>query len=203
MTALTIKFCYQLSKKKISDSKTLRLIEKIINSSYSKKIFENLFDFRLAGIPIGNLTSQLFANVYLNELDQFVKHNLRQRYYLRYMDDFLILSQDKNDLHLLKEKVWEFLKEKLRLTLHPKKANVFPVKKGIDFLGYRIFRYYRLLRKSGVKRFIKRTRVYWIKLAKGEMTQEKLAHCLQSWLAYAKFGNSYKLRQKLDLMQND
>lgn len=184
-------------RKKISESKTLRLIERIIGSSYKKKIYENLFDFRLAGIPIGNLTSQLFANVYLNELDQFVKHNLRQRYYLRYMDDFLILRSDKKELSLLKERLREFLKDNLRLTLHPKKANIFPAEKGIDFLGYRIFKHYRLLRKSGVKRFIKRTKAYRKKLAKNEMTQEKFDHCLQSWQAYAKFGNSWRLRQKL------
>ena len=180
----------------------MRLIERIIGSSYKKKIYENLFDFRLAGIPIGNLTSQLFANVYLNELDQFVKHNLRQRYYLRYMDDFLILRSDKKELSLLKERLREFLKDNLRLTLHPKKANIFPAEKGIDFLGYRIFKHYRLLRKSGVKRFIKRTKAYRKKLAKNEMTQEKFDHCLQSWQAYAKFGNSWRLRQKLGLINS-
>lgn len=184
-------------KKKISDSKTLRLIEKIINSSFDKKIYENLFDYRIAGIPIGNLTSQLFANVYLNELDQFAKHGLRQRYYLRYMDDFLILNRDKKELHLLKEKLRKFLTGALKLTLHPKKANIFPAERGIDFLGYRIFGNYRLLRKSGVKRFVKRTKAYRKKLAKSAMTQEKFDQCLQSWLSYAEFANSWRLRQKM------
>ncbi len=196
------KILFSIIKKKITDSKTLRLIEKIIASSYERRDYTNLFDFRGIGIPIGNLTSQLFANVYLNELDQFVKHKLRERYYLRYMDDFLILSADKKDLRLLKEKLREFLKDSLRLTLHPKKANIFPTDKGIDFLGYRIFKHYRLLRKSGVKRFIKRTRAYRKKLAKNEMTQEKFDHCLQSWQAYAAFGNSWRLRKKLGLINS-
>ena len=186
-------------RKKISDSKTLRLIEKVINSSFERKVYKNLFDCRIEGIPIGNLTSQLFANVYLNELDQFVKHSLKQRYYLRYMDDFLILSHSKKELHLLKEKLRGFLADELKLTLHPKKANIFPADKGIDFLGYRLFRHYRLLRKSGVKRFVKRTKVYRKKITKGAMTQEKFDHSLQSWLSYAAFGNSWHLRQKMSL----
>ena len=186
-------------QKKIKDEKTMDLIKKIINSSCERKIYKNLFDFRIVGIPIGNLTSQLFANVYLNALDQFMKHQLREKSYIRYMDDFLILSPNKKELHLLKEKLREFLAGQLKLTLHPKKANIFPAEKGIDFLGYRIFRHYRLLRKSGVKRFIKRTKAYRKKIAKGEMTQEKFAHSLQSWLAYAVFGNSWRLRQKIEL----
>lgn len=176
------------------------LIKKIINSSCDKKIYENLFDYRLAGIPIGNLTSQLFANVYLNALDQFVKHQLKEKFYIRYMDDFLILSQNKKKLHNLKQTMKEFLSERLGLTLHPKKANIFPTNKGVDFLGYRIFGRYRLLRKDSVKRFIKRTKAYRKKLAEGEMTQEKFDNSLQSWLAYAEFGNSWRLRQKIVIL---
>lgn len=184
-------------KKKITDSKILWLIEKIINSSFDKKIYENLFDFRLAGIPIGNLTSQLFANIYLNELDQFVKHELRDKYYLRYMDDFLILGYDKKKLHQTKEAIREFLKSRLKLDLHPKKVNIFPTDSGIDFLGYRIFGNYRLLRKNTVQRFIKRIKVYQKKLKAVLMSQEKFNQSLQSWLAYAEFANSWRLRKKL------
>ena len=138
------------------------------------------------GIPIGNLTSQLFANIYLNELDQFIKHQLRVKYYLRYMDDFLVLAIDKRKLHQIKEKIREFLKNKLDLELHFKKANVFPAEKGIDFLGYLIFKTHRLLRKSTVKRFIKRVK------------QKRLKEqSLQSWFSYACFGNSWLLRHDL------
>lgn len=124
------KILLSIIKRKIADSKTLRLIEEIINSGHSKKVFENLFDFRVKGIPIGNLTSQLFANIYLNELDQFVKHRLREKFYIRYMDDFLILSYDKKKLRQIKEEIRKFLREKLKLELHPKKANIFPVEKA-------------------------------------------------------------------------
>lgn len=173
------KVLLEIIKKKVADKKVIWLIEEILNSSEEKKD---------TGIPIGNLTSQLFANVYLNELDQFAKHKLRTRYYIRYMDDFLILDFDKRRLHQIKEEIRRFLRRRLGLELHPKKANIFPAEKGIDFLGYKIYENYKLLRKSTVKRFIKRIKF---------CPQEKFNQSLQSWLAYAEYGNSYKLRQNL------
>lgn len=206
------KILLAIVKKKIIGGKTLRLLEEIINSGYSKKVYENLFDFKLTGIPVGNLTSQLFANIYLNELDQFVKHKLREKFYIRYMDDFLILSHDKKMLHNLKQTIKEFLSEKLALTPHPKKANIFPIRtglpamrdarrggRGIDFLGYRIFGNYRLLRKSTIKRFVKRTKANQKKLAERTMTQEELDRSLRSWAAYAGFGDTRGLRRKMGL----
>jgi len=138
-------------QKKISDKKTIWLIREILESTCEEPG---------KGIPIGNLTSQLFANIYLNELDQFVKHRLRVRYYLRYMDDFLILGKEKSYLWGILREIQKFLNNNLSLKLHPKKVQILPVRKGIDFLGYRVFKDYRLLRKSTVKRFIKRTKVY-------------------------------------------
>ncbi|MFC1612806.1 reverse transcriptase domain-containing protein [Patescibacteria group bacterium] len=183
----------ELTKKKIADKKILKVINLVIDSSFDNKIYENLFDFRLTGVPLGNLTSQLFANIYLNELDQLVKHKLKAKYYIRYMDDFLILGYNKKRLQQQKEEIYYFLKNSLKLDLHPKKCNMFTVKSGIDFLGYRIFANYRLLRKSTVKRFIKRTRVYKRKVDSDLMSLEKFNQSLQSWLSYAKFGNSWGL----------
>ena len=97
----------------------------------------------------------------------------------------------------LKKKIRKFLKNKLELKLHPKKVNIFPINKGIDFLGYRIFSNYRVLRKSTVKRFIKRTKVYKKRLVRKQMTQEKFQNSLQSWFAYAKFANSWHLQKNL------
>ncbi len=182
------KILLTLIKKKILDEKVLWLI-KIIIESDNKRIG--------VGIPIGNLTSQLFANSYLNELDQFAKHKLKMRYYIRYIDDFLILSRDKKKLHTIKNQIREFLKEKLKLELHPKKANVFPISKGIDFLGYQIYGDYKLLRKSTMKRFIKRMKVYQKMLNRGLLSKGKFDNSLQSWLAYAEYGNSYQLRKNL------
>ena len=174
-------------KKKITGNQTIWLIQEILNSSYEARPG--------AGIPIGNLTSQLFANVYLNELDKFIKHKLRARYYLRYMDDFLILGFGKRELRRIKEQIQEFLWQKLRLELHPKKANIFPADKGIYFLGYKNFDNYKLLRKDTIKRFRKRTRLYKNMLSKGKMNREKFDNSIQSWLAYAQFGNSWHLRK--------
>jgi len=167
-----------LLQKKIKDEKVLWLL-KIIIKSNNKELGK--------GIPIGNLTSQLFANIYLNKLDQFVKHCLRIKHYIRYMDDFLVLSYNKRELRIIKEQIQEFLQNRLGLELHLKKANIFPANKGIDFLGYVNFENYRLLRKSTVKRFLKRT----------NNCQKNPRNSLQSWLAYAKFGNSWRLRKSL------
>ncbi len=209
-----------LIEKKIKDQKVIWLIKEIINSCCIHKIYKSLFDpirdsyseqgkrendrksltgfdFRKTGIPIGNLTSQLFANIYLNQLDQFVKHKLKKKYYIRYMDDFLILHPSKQKLHQIKQEVGIFLQKELNLKLHPKKVNIFPTKDGICFLGYRNFINYRLLKKDTVRRFIKRTKVYKKRLGTGLMTQKKFDNSLQSWIAYAQFGNSWGLVQKL------
>ena len=191
-----------LIEKRIKDQRVIWLIKEIINSCYIHKIYKNLFDFRITGIPIGNLTSQLFANIYLNELDQFVKHKLRMKYYIRYMDDFLILYSSKQKLHQIKQEIGIFLQKKLNLKLHPKKVNIFQAKDGICFLGYRNFINYRLLKKDTVRRFIKRTKIYQKRLDAGLMTQEKFNNSLQSWLAYAQFGNSWGLVQKLFLFKD-
>src|SRR5208282_5274132 len=112
---------------------------------------------RRRGIPIGNQTSQFFANVYLDPLDHFVKDRLRIKGYVRYVDDFLVFSDDKSQLADVREKIREFL-VRLRLRLHPKKSVVFPVKDGIRFLGYRVFPTHRLLPKENVRRFRRRVR---------------------------------------------
>ncbi len=108
------------------------------------------------GLPIGNLTSQFFANVYLNELDYFVKFTLRGKYYIRYMDDFLIFGNDRKHLTHLKEQISDFLNNDLRLHLHEKKSTIFPTKDGVNFLGFRIYRDYRKIQKENVKRFVRR-----------------------------------------------
>lgn len=149
------------------------------------------------GIPIGNLTSQFFANLYLNELDKFIKHKLKVKYYLRYMDDFLILDFDKKKLQEIKNQIENFLEEKLKLKFHPKKANVFLVNKEIEFLGYKVFKDYMLLRKSSVKRFLKRLKLNENRLASDLMTKERFFKSIESWLAYAKFGKSFGLRKNI------
>lgn len=174
--------------KKISEEKTLRLASMIIEST-STNIGK--------GIPIGNLTSQLFANIYLNELDQFIKHSLRKKQYLRYMDDFLILSDNKQELNRVKSLIGDFLQEKLLLILHPKKTVIHPVWKGVDFLGYVLFENYVRLRKSTVLRFVKRIKAYRKKWQIGLVSWEKIELSAQSWVAYARHAHSWMLRECL------
>ncbi|MFA6422947.1 MAG: reverse transcriptase/maturase family protein [Patescibacteria group bacterium] len=152
-------------EKKITDSDTLRLLGEIICSfDRSNKSQLSLFDnwtfdrFRLTGkgIPIGNLTSQLFANVYLNELDKFVKHKLKVKYYLRYCDDFIILSSNENYLNYFIILIESFLMEKLKLKLHENKVFIRKLKQGIDFLGYVVLPYHIVLRTKTRKRIFKR-----------------------------------------------
>lgn len=108
------------------------------------------------GLPIGSLTSQFFANIYLNELDQFVKHKLKIKYYIRYVDDFVILGEDTKTLMNYKKEIEIFLEQKLKLSLHPKKTIIQHKSKGINFLGYIVKEKYLLVRKRTVKSFKKR-----------------------------------------------
>ncbi|MDE2144477.1 MAG: group II intron reverse transcriptase domain-containing protein [Patescibacteria group bacterium] len=167
----------QILGKKIKDRDILWLMREIVESNPQ-------------GIPIGNLTSQLFANVYLNELDHFVKRELKERYYIRYMDDFLILGTNKRRLALIKERVRAYLGDRLKLELHPKKAEVFPIDRGIDFLGYVIRGRRRFLRKSTVKRFMKKKRYYDRMIKDGKIPPLRIEKIRASWRGYAGFARA-------------
>jgi retron-type reverse transcriptase len=173
---------FSLLKRKIRDTRMLALCQCIIASTENSPG---------RGIPIGNLTSQLFANMYLNEFDQYAKHTLRLRRYIRYMDDVAILSDDKKELHEVKEAAAAFLHERLGLTLHPRKVQLMPTETGVDFLGYRIYPHYRQLRKSTVTRFIARMKRE--KLRGGGASKDSI----RSWLVYAREANSHGLLRSL------
>ena len=149
------------------------------------------------GMPLGNNTSQLFANVYLNELDQFVKHVLKAKDYIRYVDDFVIFSASRSELVGYKIKINEFLKEKLNLTLHPDKSKIHILNQGIPFLGYRIFYYYKLPRKSNCYKFEKKLEELKVLYKEKQITREEVVESLEGWMAYAKYGNTYKYRKNL------
>ncbi len=126
-----------LIKKKIRDEDTVWLINEIIESYF---VAEN------KGIPLGNITSQLFANIYLNELDKFVKHKLKVRYYIRYCDDFVILSDNTEYLQNLISRTGSFIENNLKLSLHPHKSIIRKYGEGVDFLGYISFPNFIILR---------------------------------------------------------
>ena len=135
----------RIVQNKINDSRVFWLI-KIILGNY--KLEESG-----KGMPLGNLTSQFFANVYLNELDYFVKYKLKAKYYMRYVDDFAILHNDYPILEQFKEEINEYLIKNLKIELHPDKTKIMQLKNGINLLGYRVFYYHKLLRKANKAKF--------------------------------------------------
>lgn len=144
-------------------------------------------------MPLGNLTSQFFANIYLNELDYFVKHTLRAEYYIRYVDDFVILHSSKEQLEIWKVRIDRFLREKLKLELHSQKSRIIPLSRGIDFVGFRDFYKYRLVRKRNVSKMKHKLELF----SKGEITYSEIMKSFQGWNAYVIWANTLKLRREV------
>ncbi len=138
--------------KRIKDPDTMWLLEQIVRSYISE--YANLFEYK--GIPIGNLTSQLFANIYMNEFDQFVKQELVVKHYARYTDDFIILHHEREELERLLPLVERFLMERLCLLLHPSKVSIRAFHQGVDFLGYVVRPHHKTLRTKTKIRMFKR-----------------------------------------------
>jgi retron-type reverse transcriptase len=149
------------------------------------------------GLPIGNLTSQFFANVYLNELDQYVKHELKAHYYLRYVDDFVIVSSDWDELLRFKEQIKLFVESRLKLQLHPKRHKLLPVSSGIDFLGYIIRHNYILVRRRVLNNLKQKIREFVTSEAKD---LQKFKATLSSYAGHFKFANTYRLKQKVSIL---
>ncbi len=159
----------EIIRRKIQDRDALWLIEKIIQSFP-------------AGLPLGNVTSQIFANIYLNELDQFVKHNLKEKYYLRYCDDFIILGESEEWLKNIIPKIACFLQENLQITLHPNKISIRKFSQGIDFLGYVVLPHHRVLRTKTKKRMMKKISLKQKMYQEGLVSEESLNQSVQSYL---------------------
>lgn len=137
------------------------------------------------GLPLGNLTSQLFCNVYMNTLDQFVKHKLKAKYYIRYADDFVLFSNDRQWLASQIPGISEFLRKRLRLSLHPNKIVLKTLASGVDFLGWVNFPSHRTLRRATRRRMFRRIR------------EHPTNETLQSYLGLLSHGNTEKLRRQL------
>ncbi len=136
------------------------------------------------GLPLGNLTSQLLVNIYMNEFDQFVKHRLKARFYIRYSDDFVLLSEDRGWLERQIQLIRDFLRGELGLTLHPDKLFLNTLASGVDFLGWTHFPDHRVLRSSTKRRMIKKI--------SGDPSPETIA----SYLGLLKHGNTNKIKAK-------
>jgi retron-type reverse transcriptase len=179
-----------LIRQVISDEKLLVIIDIIIDSfqtSATKKI----------GVPLGNLTSQLFSNIYLHELDMFVKHHLKQKFYLRYCDDFIFLSHNASELKALLPVIESFLRDSLKLELHPKKIISRSARHGIDFLGYLHFPHHRLMRPVTKRRMIRKLNTSLRLFHLDRLSLSSLNQSLQSYLGILLHANQHHLSQHL------
>lgn len=165
---------FEVLEKHIQDKDVLWLLSEIIGSFHT-------FGRLGIGLPLGNLTSQLLVNIYMNEFDHFVKRELKVAYYIRYADDFVILHESKPYLEEMLPKISSFLEVHLKLSLHPNKVSLATWSSGIDFLGWVHFLHYRVLRTSTKRRLMRR----W---------SEKNS---ASYLGLLQHGNTYTVREKL------
>jgi len=168
----------EILNKYIRDRNILWLLSKIIDSF----CIEN----QKRGLPLGNLTSQLLVNIYMNEFDQFVKQDLKIKYYIRYADDFVFFSQDKNYLNSLLPKIKLFLQDELKLSLHPNKVKIETIASGVDFLGWINFTDHRVLRNTTKRRIFR-----------GIEEQQAKIETVQSCLGILSHGNARKLQSEV------
>jgi RNA-directed DNA polymerase len=197
---------YSLLATKIACPRTLQLAKLILDSGdgvlaaeYEMVYFEGddlLSLHRPRGLPIGNLTSQCWANVYMNEVDQLVKRQLHCTPYLRYVDDFLLFSNDKAELWAHKKAIVGKLNA-LRLTLHDASSTVYPTKNGVGFLGMRLFGTFKRLKNRNVRAFDARLRG-WQQLAQdGDMSLADMQTRVQGWVAHAEHADTRGLREQI------
>ena len=177
---------FKIICRKIKDQDVLDLLKNIIYSIDGE-----------TNVPIGNYTSQWFGNLYLNELDQRVKHVYKIKDYIRYCDDFLLFSNDKALLHNILKDMEVYINTELKLKLS--KKDIFQVCRGVDFLGYRHFRKYILLRKSTTKRVTKRIKQLPYLYKNGFVTRDQYRSSLASTLGWMKWANCYNLRKYLNI----
>jgi len=151
---------------------------------------------RRRGLPIGNLTSQFFANVYLNGFDHFVKETLHATKYIRYVDDFALFADDWHFLDAAREEIENYLVE-LRLNLHPVKSQLFPTHHGANFLGFRILPNCIRVRTENLRRGRRRLRQMQKDYAQGKIDADEISQSIQSWFAHLEHGNTWQLRQQI------
>ncbi len=181
------KVLIRILRKKINDEDLIELIMIVLG---------NFEISNGTGMPLGNYTSQFFANVYLNELDYYVKQILRIKYYIRYVDDFVILHKTKKRLKYFLKHINNFL-PCLKIKLHPGKTEIHALRNGIDFLGYRIFYHYKLLRKRNIRYFMNKLEKNISLYNNKEISEEQLESRINGWMGYAKFGNTFNLLNRI------
>ena len=176
---------YNILKKFIKDEKLLALTYEFIYN-----------DGEEVGLPIGNYTSQFFANIYMNELDHYIKERLKVKYYVRYMDDFIMFVRTKEDAKKVLFDVSKYVMEVLHLELN-NKSRYYPNKMGLDFCGFRIYESYRLLRKRSIKKIKRKVRRWNMLYERGLLDLDKTVLEWNSWLAHSSHGKCYKLQMNI------
>ncbi|MBI5413212.1 hypothetical protein HZA42_02570 [Candidatus Peregrinibacteria bacterium] len=177
-----------LIQRKIDDERAMDLISGLIDSFCVEKE---------KGMPLGNVTSQLFSNIYLNPFDQFIKRKLRVPFYLRYADDFVILAEENIFLERLIPIIADFLKEKLALRLHPKKIKIGKWNQGVDFLGYISLPHYTLVRTKTKRRMLKKIQKRCLEFLDGRIDEFTFTQSQQSYLGILKHCRGYNVEVQI------
>ena len=185
------KILYKILKKRIKDEKLLWLIRQILSAQERQK-----------GIEIGNYTSQTFANIYLNEFDQYATRKLKIKNYYRYMDDIVILARNKNEAKEYLNEIKEFLQKKLELELNDK-TNIFKAKQGVNFCGYKINEYRLKVRNKGKNKFKKKVKNLLKEIKEGNISSKDARQYLTGHLGYFEIANTYNLKQKNIFLQDE
>ncbi|MBI4149554.1 group II intron reverse transcriptase domain-containing protein [Candidatus Woesearchaeota archaeon] len=175
-------------QKRVHDEGVLWLVKTILSNYHSGRPGK--------GMPLGNWTSQFFANIYLNELDQFVKHRLRVGYYIRYVDDVVILEKSKTKLQEYQHRIRALL-HTLQLSLHKNKCRIIPLGSGIPMLGFLVFYHYKKVRRRNIRRIKERLAGLLDEYARRRVSAQTILAVMHGWNSYAMQGNTYKLRREL------
>ncbi len=197
----------EIIRRKIKDESLLGLLEKIIGSHCEEEAPDHLknslvsVEAQRKGIPIGNLTSQLFANIYLNELDYFVKHKLRMKHYVRYVDDFAMLFGDKKSLHEAWRQIHVFLGNRLFLRLEKSKKQINRISFGVDFAGYVAFRHYVRVRTRNYRLFRVKLDDRMRKYSCGKLSQDNIHASLASYSGHLSHTNSNKIKERIESLR--
>lgn len=194
----------EIIRRKIKCKNTLWLIDLIIDASNPQEEIIQYFPgddlskplLRRIGLPIGNLTSQFFANLYLNDFDHFIKEKLRSKKYLRYVDDFALFSDDLEFLAQARLEIENYLIG-LRLKIHPIKSQLFETVQGANFVGFRVLPDRIRVRNDNLRRARKRMKHLQYEYGHGEISLQKLIDRIQSWEAHLKHADTYRLRQNI------
>ena len=179
------KILLKILERNIKDPDLMWLIKEILYANKREK-----------GLEIGNYTSQMFANIYLNEVDQYIKHKLKVKYYCRYLDDSIVIVRTKKEAKEILEKIRKYLKENLELELN-KKTQIFKNKQGVNFCGYKINEYRMKLRDKGKRKLKKKVKKLKEEIQKENLTSKQAKKYLAGHLGYIKYANNYNLLNKI------